>query len=206
MNPSKLIVITGPDGAGKSTLCKKIEAVMNEKYGENTVILTSIWDSLEVGNFDRAQIHRYLSKLTGASRTLFLFHSILNGLALAEAKKPKVILADGYFYKYAVSERGYGVDPAIIRSATLAFPKPDLVMELLVSPETAWTRKISASSYEQGGGGENDQTKFIEFQKKNRKIWSETKIEYGPWDSLTEGASIDVLVEKAVAKIEKVIS
>jgi len=201
MSEPQLVVITGGDGSGKTTVCRAVQAQLEKEWGAGTVAVASIWDSIEEsGLFTKEQVGQYLGHLEGKARTLFLFHSMLNGVALAEKKKPKWIVADSYFYKYAAIERAYGVDAGTVNGASVGFRKPEAVYFLEVDPKTAWARKKKATAYESGGSGGEEQ-KFITFQSKLSKTWAEIEATHGgSWIHLsTTALSLQTVIDRIVS-------
>jgi thymidylate kinase len=181
------VVITGPDGSGKSTACSAVSESLKTEF--NSVAVCSIWDALAGQSvFSSKQgVGEYLTTLSGEARTLFLCHAMLQSLELALKKNTELVLIDGYFYKYVVSELAYGVPMDIIRGATLAFPKPRCTFYLNVTPEEAWKRKTRGSSgtsaYERGKGSDTEEA-FLHFQNQMHAKWSEVQAAWGPWKEL----------------------
>jgi thymidylate kinase len=174
MSKPSLIVVTGPDGSGKSSLIAELIRQFNLKHGEGFATSTSVWDSmLTFKAFKKEDVEKYLDGLTGSARTLFIFHALSQSLNTAQSGKSRVILSDSYFYKYA---------------ACAGFPKPDFTFFLDVSPEEAASRKDKVTQYE---GGE----KFVDFQKKAAGHWTELEKIYGPWIHLNNRSSIEERVE-----------
>lgn len=193
MNAPLLIVITGPDGSGKSTACALARENLALKFGADTVVECSVWDCLETKAGITPAFHTqkeaaaYLGDLDGTSRTLFIFHAMARALALALKKNPRVVLLSGYWYKYAVSEIGYGVDPDFVLGASLGFARPAHVFSLDIDPETAWERRKRASAYEQGASDlGSERERFVGFQTKLRQVWTGIEAQTGlHWEHLS---------------------
>ncbi|MBI3544191.1 MAG: hypothetical protein HY075_13050 [Deltaproteobacteria bacterium] len=192
---ASMVVVTGPDGSGKSTACAAVVAALQSKYGKESVASANIWDSME-GNFDKEAVVRYLGELDGAARVLFLFHALKHSVDLAQAKEPKLLLVDSYFYKYAAAEFTYGTAPKLVLGAAAGFEKPELTICLDLDAETALQRKGDSSRYESGGG------KFTEFQKKMRTHWAVLESQYGPWTHVPAADAPEVVAAKVIAHIE----
>lgn len=183
-----LIAVTGPDGSGKSTACSSASRLLSEKLGPGAVAEVSVWDALrpipgiQTPFGSRREAEAYLAALDGPSRTLFIFHALRRSLQLALASSARVLLLNGYWYKYAVSELGYGVDEDVVRGAARAFPRPGGVFFLDIDPETAWERRRVSTRYEGGG----DASGFLAFQRRLRPVWERLRsVEAPPWVTLS---------------------
>jgi thymidylate kinase len=187
----RLVVVTGPDGSGKSTAC----AGARERLAARGVSCreAGVWDALEPAPglprppfASRSEAERYLADLDGTARGLFIFHALSRALQLGRRAGPEVLLVNGYWYKYAASELGYGVDPAVVRGWVTGFPEPDQVFFLELDPETAWRRRQAATAYEQGPAGsaesESEKERFIRFQTRLAPEWETIEREARrPW-------------------------
>jgi thymidylate kinase len=195
MSAPLVIVITGPDGSGKSTACGLARERLARKLGgPHAVVECSVWDCLDPKSGVTPAFHTqkeaaaYLADLDGTSRTLFIFHAMSRALALSIKKNPRVVLVSGYWYKYAVSEIGYGVDPDFVLGAALGFARPAHVFSLDIDPETAWERRKRASHYEQGdaAGGATERERFVRFQTRLRQAWAGIEAQTGlHWEHLS---------------------
>jgi thymidylate kinase len=205
MSPQPLLIaITGPDGSGKSTACSRVRELLAERLGTR-VVEVSVWDALaEHGDVapvfkGRAEAERYLADLDGVSRALFIFHAMARAVQLARQSKPSVMLLNGYWYKYAVSEIGYGVDPDFVLGATLGFALPAHVFCLDIDPETAWERRRRATAYEQGGsfGAASERERFMGFQGRLRQAWSAIEAQTGlHWEHLSALAPAEEIAQE----------
>lgn len=202
-----LFAVTGPDGSGKSTACASARAVLERRLGEGAVIEVSVWDCLaEQGQASPAfrtqqEAARYLADLDGTSRTLFIFHAMARALQLGLRKSPQAILVSGYWYKYAVSEIGYGVDADFVMGAASGFTPPTHVFCLDIDPATAWERRLKATAYEQGGalGGASERDRFLSFQGKLRDVWAGIEAQTGmDWEHLSALAPAEEVAEQIV--------
>jgi thymidylate kinase len=191
-----LIVVTGPDGSGKSSVIAEMIRSLNLKHGEGFAVSASVWDSmLAFKSFRKEDVEKYLGGLSSPSRALFIFHALSNSLNMAQSGKARVIFSDGYFYKYAATELAYGVDPEAIRGACVSFQKPDYTFFLEISPEEAFARKEKVTHYE---GGE----KFVEFQKKAIRYWAELEKTYGPWIHLGHQTGIQERADQILKHVK----
>lgn len=205
-----LLVVTGPDGAGKSTLCRNLIARLEQEGLK--VREVSIWDGLaEVDGLSfrsKADVMRYLGSLgpgESIARVYFLFHAM--AVALERALRPSVgadlLLVNGYWYKYAVSELGYGMDWEKIRAIAAAFPVPDWVFYLSVSPQSAAGRKDSVSAYESGSSQD-----FVEFQRTLRRYWERLRNDLASdarWIEVSGEQSEAAVLEQVARKIGEVL-
>lgn len=185
-----LVAVTGPDGSGKSTACSSAMSLLVAKLGPGAVAEVSVWDALrplpgiQTPFGSRREAEAYLASLDGPSRTLFIFHALRRSLQLGLASDAQVLLLNGYWYKYAVSELGYGVDEEVVRGAARAFPAPDRVFFLDVDPETAWERRRVSTAREPHGStryeGGGDEGGFLAFQRRLRPIWERLSAQESP--------------------------
>lgn len=177
-----LIAVTGPDGAGKSTICKKMYNYFIQNLNEKSVTISSVWDNYEDLFFSQQNAQNYLKKLDKYARSLFILHAIQRTLDIAKKKEKKIIIIDSYWYKYIVSEIALGVPRDFLLQAIKIFPKPDLTLYLEISPEVASQRKSHITEYEQGiFSNDNGKEQFINFQSKLQNIWKEIEFISGPW-------------------------
>lgn len=166
---SQLIVVTGPDGAGKSTVC----SLLLDKLAKKSQVV-DIWRGLHESPFYpcKSSIHDYLKSIDPASRGLLILHSLCRSYYQALEAKPSYIIADGYWYKYAVTERALTNNISGFQIAKTVLPKPSMTFFLDVSPQAALLRKTKVSSYEAGFSNEtNTGQSFIRFQSKIHEGW-----------------------------------
>lgn len=185
-----LIAITGADGSGKSTACASVRAALESRFGAGSVLEVSVWDCLGEGQAPfrtKQDAVTYMADLDGVSRALFIFHAMSRALQLGLRSEARALLLNGYWFKYAASEIGYGNPSDWVLSVGRAFPAPDETYCLDVSPEVAWERRRSATAYEQGPGvasGESGE-RFVAFQRKLRSAWGEIERVAGPWQHIS---------------------
>ena len=193
-----IVVITGPDGSGKTTACTGAALKLAAQFGKNSIGCANIWDSMiATGTFKKEAVVRYLSSLSGPARTLFLFHAMRHSVDLALAKEPRLLLVDSYFYKYAATELAYGTPENIVRGAALGFEKPALTLHLDVELEVALKRKTETTKYESDGGD------FIQFQKSMQVHWKQLEAEHGPWIHISSCETAEAALTKVVAVIDR---
>lgn len=180
---TRLLAITGPDGAGKSTL---VDAVAAQWTGACVV---RIWDALSDMPL-KGPTEAYLADLGALARSLFLMHAVARSLEKAERSGATVLLLDGYWYKYAVSESLMGGAPKIWEECP--FPRPERVWFLGISPEEAARRRAVPTAYERGFGAGDDA--FLSFQRRTRSAWDALEARVGPWEHLDGGRPTEELV------------
>ncbi|HTF80688.1 MAG TPA: hypothetical protein VL947_03150, partial [Cytophagales bacterium] len=98
------------------------------------------------------------------SRSLFLMHCLLEALERAKSKKPRYIIADGYWYKYYATEVSHGTSAAYLDKITAIFEVPDLLFYIRTTEQTTMERKTSFSRYECGFAEEPNAQSFSDFQ------------------------------------------
>lgn len=194
----KLIVITGADGTGKSTLIDLLKEKLNSYY------IATIWDLLfsSVKGLpfkSKLELDNFLCDLTPDSRFLFLSHALKYSTDMALQSGKEVIVLDSYFYKYQAAELALGADKELVGKVVDSFVKPDIVFEMRLPLAVVTERKNEFSRYECGRADNGNLDDFIEFQQKALKIWDEYKIE--------NHYILDALVdkEKLVEKILELI-
>ena len=193
-----ICVVTGADGSGKSTACKNIAKQIESQLGSGTVGVVSIWDSVNQSQLfaSKQDVVHYLNDLDGYTRTLFLFHALSRSIDLAQRKKPKIIVVDGYWYKYAVSEIGQGVSIDDVLAAARGFVPPNIVFCLDIDPQISKSRKSEVSQYEQGSDTQGAAfDRFLQFQNRLAPIWIEIEKRSGPWIHLSSQLDLLTLSE-----------
>ena len=161
----KMIVVTGTDGSGKSTL---IDSIIHAGIDAHVI---SIWDAMDENLFpSKKDVDQYLCKLTSKARLFFLAHALHHAMEKAQLSN-KTLLFNGYYYKYFASELALGAEPDLISHLMTLFPNPDLVIYLEVDIDTAFQRKVILSRYECGLQAPSESS-FREFQRMATKSWA----------------------------------
>jgi thymidylate kinase len=196
------IAITGPDGSGKSTVCARVREALDSRFGRGSCAEVSIWDLLGDSRIkppfsSKEEAARYLGDLDGSSRTLFLFHAMSRALQLAERTPAKILLLNGYWYKYAVSELGYGVPTHTVEGAARGFAKPDQTFFLEVTPHTAAARRSESTRYESG----LEQNDFVAFQTRLALHWGQIEEANGPWEHVSTQPTADAVAAEITQRI-----
>ncbi len=180
-----LICLTGTDGCGKSTHLKLIADWLSEEFGLPAVPV-SVWEITRNPRYhshpfisDREAIHRYLGSLEKGPRALFVFHALMEALERADPKGG-ILLADGYWYKYAFTEALHGESLEWLQNVAERFPKPSRTILLDLPPGEAWSRKPKVTPYECGFAAPSEKT-FLEFQARLRALFLDRAQKEG-WD------------------------
>lgn len=166
---SKIIVITGMDGCGKSTI---VEQLQNETANS---VIADIWQAMTDKKelFDKKQaVDSYICSLTPLSRTLFLAHAFIESMNRALEAKADIIYVNAYYFKYFVAEIALGTDVKDVILLLQLFPKPDFIIKLNVPLEEIVKRKKYFSRYECGGVLNPNEKDFIAFQKRCTDQWT----------------------------------
>lgn len=197
------VCVTGPDGAGKSTLVQAVVAGLDARHGPGTATHVQIWDSLRplIG---KEQAQQYLGTLGDRARALLLLHAVARVLELGERSGARVLVLDGYWYKYAVSELEHGAPPAIFASCGEVFPTPDRTWVLDVPLDTARDRKSSSTAYERGFA--SDPGAFAAFQARLRGRWAALEASQGPWHHLAATDPPEALAARVLAEVEELLA
>lgn len=192
-----MIVITGADGSGKTTLCDSLYNELQKRGAR--VGLVTIWDVLDknlfLSNVKKEEIDLYLKKCSNTSRSLFLMHSLAQALDHAKNQKPDLLIINSYWYKYFISELLHGADKSWLQNLVSCFENPDLVINLNINPELSLQRKSVISSYE-SGHAKDRAAGYMTFQTKAQSHWNTLKDD--TWVELSSMDSKDELLRKSL--------
>ncbi len=178
-----LVAITGPDGSGKSLLCRRMTELMQSDYSLS-VRIASIWDVKDdLPGLSYGNLQKCFAALNPVASSLAIFYALHHCLELAERASPNIILYDAYCYKYAVSGLVRGVDYRLMTSLISTLPVPDCVIYLQTSPATTEMRKQVLSPYETNHGNPSlkGKTRFLAAQHQGLRYWQKLQVDYGPW-------------------------
>jgi dTMP kinase len=157
-----LIAVEGIDGSGKTTVVRFLIEELR-KRGYDVVAFKEPTDS-EYGRRIRQILkERKVSpeeelKLFIKDREFDVQNNILPAL-----KSGKIVIMDRYYYSTIAYQGALGLDVEMIRKLNEQFPKPDLVIILDVSPETA-LKRIKAKR-------RPDRFEDLEYLRKVREIF-----------------------------------
>lgn len=137
---SRLIVFTGPDGSGKTTLVEATRQMLKKKQIPNRVAKLGIYNQ-------RTQLLKTVRKVSGNPKkfpapkfikTLFRFIDMwLRYFKIIPARiKGKTIICDRYFY-----DLEFYSDDFLAKVLSRIAPRPDKAFLVFVDPEELWSRK-----------------------------------------------------------------
>jgi dTMP kinase len=189
----KIIAITGTDGTGKSTLCSNL-CVKYPNFRE-----VSIWDAMNGSLFHtKKDIDTYLCSLSPNARLLFLSHALMQAFDIAQKSEVQVLLLNGYYYKYFASELALGADQSLVNKMMATFPVPDLIIELVGTPEVSFARKEKLSRYECG----LENPSFAAFQAFQKKVIAEFQaFDRSDWKTISSELPIDRVFKECLKLI-----
>jgi dTMP kinase len=140
----KLIVIEGIDGAGCGTQTELLKEKLNERLSQPVLHIRYPNYNNPVG----VTIHKFLHEELGLSVDMQFFIYSLDMLKdMSEIKKAldegRIVLADRYFTSTLAYQcaQGFPIEKALKFADLFDFVKPDLIIYLKVSAETAMKRK-----------------------------------------------------------------
>jgi thymidylate kinase len=200
----KCIAITGPDGAGKSTLCKRLNVDL-ESRGFKTAI-SSAWDSLIIlnkysnGGFqDKEQVQNYLMSCEGESRIYFMLHSLMRSLEEHRRDGVDLLILDGYWYKYIVSEISFGIEKSELKNLCNLFPDVLSTIFLDIKPKLALSRKKELSQYETQGS--KKAANFLELQRNQYSLWQDLLKSNPNWKIISSDQEVDSVYEQLLEAV-----
>jgi thymidylate kinase len=210
-----LIVVTGADAVGKSTLTRALRGYL-EAQGSSTKQVDK-WDIYDFVAYPECcflkgsslkTLRSCISAMPVPARTLFLFWTMLMTMREEHLAGADYVFLDSYWYKHAASERSYGASQALIDAAVASLPRPDLVILLDVEPEEAWRRKAANGfadlvPYECGMDPSMTRESFIAHQSKLRNEllgWSTAQ----GWQVLPADRPVELVQAQALETIAAV--
>jgi len=161
-----LIAVEGIDGSGKTTVVRFLIEELR-KRGYDVVAFKEPTDS-EYGRRIRQILKE---RRVSPEEELELFikdreFDVQNNI-LPALKSGKIVIMDRYYYSTMAYQGALGLDVEMIRKLNEQFPKPDLVIILDVSPETA-LKRIKAKR-------RPDRFEDLEYLRKVREIFLSLK-------------------------------
>ena len=161
-----LIAVEGIDGSGKTTVVRFLIEELR-KRGYDVVAFKEPTDS-EYGRRIRQILKE---RRVSPEEELELFikdreFDVQNNI-LPALKSGKIVIMDRYYYSTIAYQGALGLDVEMIRKLNEQFPKPDLVIILDVSPETA-LKRIKAKR-------RPDRFEDLEYLRKVREIFLSLK-------------------------------
>lgn len=204
-----LIVVTGADAVGKSTLTRALRNRLEEQGGSTTQV-----DKWHIYDFEAhpecrflegvplAKLRSCISSMPVPARTLFLFWTMLISMREEQMRGAELVFIDSYWYKHAASERVYGATAELVEAAVATLPAPDLVILLDLEPEAAWRRKEAGGfhdvvPYECGMDPAMTRKSFIAHQGRLRGVLLDWAERFG-WQVLDADRPVDSLSRQAL--------
>jgi thymidylate kinase len=187
------LALTGNDGAGKSTQCQLLKDALIEKGYK--VRIVSAWDGLAHMGSDgllstQEGVQKYLMSCDARSRFLFLMHAVSRSFDDGLKSESDILILDGYWFKYALSEGVLGNDPTWIQNVCSGFERPQATFYLRLSPQDSLARKGELSQYETMGEGGAD--KFLKIQTKMFELMQDYSKQH-EWTQIDAKNSIEVI-------------
>ncbi len=164
-----IIAIEGIDGAGKTTLAKKLKEWL-ENLGKEVIIIK------EPGESEWGKKVKRGAKSVDEELYLFIKDREINvkEKIIPSLKKGKIVIMDRYYYSNMAYQGAKGIDIDVIRNMneTIA-PKPDIVILLDCDPEICIDRvkkRGKTSRFEEVNYLRKVRDKFLEIAKKDKKV------------------------------------
>ena len=170
------IVVEGIDGAGKTTLCKKLESFFLSQNIE--VIFTREPSDLKVGKLLREYLKRKelpaaIDALLFAADRVEHVHSVIN----PNKNQVKLVLSDRYKYSSLAYQSSQGLEFNWIRSINQFAPDPDLVLFLNIPPALALQRIQANDKFEKLSFLEKVQANYLKALPNNTIFIDATRTE-----------------------------
>jgi dTMP kinase len=200
----KFIIIEGVDGAGCGIQTELLKERLNEKLSQPVLHIRYPNYNNPIG----VTIHKFLHEELQLSTDMQFFIYSLDMLKdMKEIKKAleegRIVLADRYFTStlaYQCSQ-GFPIEKALKFAELFDFVKPDLIIYLKVSAETAMKRKQKEKT-------EMDMfERDLEFRKKVSKKYEElaNKNIFGKWVVVDAERSIEEVAKEIENIVKKII-
>jgi len=170
--PGVLIAIEGIDGAGKTTLARKLEKWLESRGYSVEVIKepgNSVWGQKIRESYDRVLDAREELELFLKDREENVRRKILPAL-----KKGTIVIMDRYYYSTMAYQGARGIDVEEIRRRNEEIaPKPDAVLLLDCEPELCFERirrRGKTNRFERLEYLRRVREKFLEIAKKDERV------------------------------------
>ena len=199
----RIVAITGPDGAGKSTLIQRWVDYAREK-GIGAIQEISIWDALAQEPLRSrfpippAKIDDYLAALKPEARAYFLAHALEQALKSGlENPNSDLLMVNSYWMKYLACEAAHGVSERWLRQLGALFPPADQTLYLDLPVAAALARKERLTGYETAfAPPENRREAFTEFQSRAHAVLHRWRDADG-WSVVDATLSADAVFERS---------
>lgn len=170
-----LIAIAGADGAGKTTLSKKLSGVLQQR-GINAIRL----DRFDILNpelcppcsfikSDANALRQHALAMPSPARLLFLYWSMTLTISqqLDSGDPTRVVIFDSYWMKHTAAEIIYGADEAAAIAAIGLIPRPDVTFYVKLTAEQLLDRKNdNLTTYECGMDPTCGRNSFLTHQRR----------------------------------------
>ncbi|MET9882653.1 hypothetical protein ABZZ20_05725 [Streptomyces sp. NPDC006430] len=180
MNGRRFHVLLGPDGAGKSSVMRRLAGMLPEWRLVSTDDAFVAPEHALIPRL-RRDLHAHLLPGLGAAYSVDFLASVLQTAVVHLRDQvcggdPEVpVLVDSYYYKILAKCRTAGVRDSRMYSWWRSFPQPSGVVFLDVSPGTAWRRRGNGARLNllEHDGDDGDRADFERYQKNLRELMLE---------------------------------
>src|SRR5579871_5150532 len=196
----KFIVVTGPDGAGKSTVCQGLKTLWNQRYGSNYCGEIAIWDFLlheDTPYQSKKDLLMELPTLDHRLRMKLIMSLLKLAFNVRLRENLSLYIINGHWYKYAASELAYGVELDDIVKEVTDLPVPEHIFFLNVPPQITARRKNNAFTLYERGAIRSNTGDFIQFQALIGQQWERISKPCTPqWAYLSSTLSADQWIQQ----------
>lgn len=209
-----LIAIAGSDGAGKTTLCRKLQSALSEKnvpavrMDRFDILDHDLCPSAAFVRDGRDSLREHALHMPDPARLLFILWSMamtVSSPKLRESDPQPVIIYDSYWMKHVAVETIYGVPEQASISIVDMMPKPDLTIYLKSTPENLFDRKHDdLVPYECGMDPTCSRQSFVGHQRKIMDYLDRWSLQQN-WLELDAMQTHEILVVDLIATIEAML-